>query len=164
MAGTRATVRRWVRLLQATGIVTLVLAFPANASATLGRDTSSVDADRVRMQGALLRIARSDTYTIHEMRSSTGTTVREYVSSSGTVFAVTWQGPWLPDLRQVLGAYFDDYQRALQATAGKRRARGSLTIDQPDLMVQASGHPRAFSGRAFVPRLMPLRVQPETIR
>ena len=54
-----------------------------------------------------------------------GTTVREYVSSNGTVFAVAWQGPWLPDLRQMLGPYFDDYQRALQSTTGKRRARGS---------------------------------------
>jgi len=30
--------------------------------------------------------------------------------------------------------------------------------------VQITGHPRAFSGRAFVPRLMPLRVQAEAIR
>jgi hypothetical protein len=116
------------------------------------------------MQGALLRIARSDAYTVHEMQSASGTTVREYVSSNGTVFAVAWQGPWMPDLRQMLGAYFDDYQRALQTPSGKRRARGSLTIDLPDLMVQISGHPRAFSGRAYVPRLMPLRVQAETIR
>lgn len=164
MAGTIATVTGWARLLRAMAVVTGILALPANASATLGRDTSSVDVDRVRMQGALLRIARSDTYTVHEMRSSTGTTVREYVSPNGTVFAVAWQGPWLPDLRQVLGAYFDDYQRALQTTSGKRKARGSLTIDLPDLTVQMTGHPRAFSGRAFVPRLMPLRVQAETIR
>jgi hypothetical protein len=140
------------------------MTLPASASATLGRDTSSVDSDRVRMQGALLRIARSDTYTVHEMQSASGTTVREYVSSNGTVFAVAWQGPWLPDLRQMLGAYFDDYQRALQAASGQRRARGSLTIELPDLTVQMSGHPRAFSGKAYVPRLMPLRVQAETIR
>jgi hypothetical protein len=133
-------------------------------SATLGRDASSVDADRVRMQGALLRIARSDAYTVHELRSASGTTVREYVSSNGTVFAVAWQGPWLPDLRQMLGPYFDDYQRALQSSTGRRRARGSLTVELPDLTVQMTGHPRAFAGRAYVPRLMPLRVQAETIR
>jgi hypothetical protein len=152
------------RLLRAIGAVTAIIALPANASATLGRDASSVDADRVRMQGALLRIARSDAYTVHEMRSASGTTVREYVSSNGIVFAVAWQGPWLPDLRQMLGVYFDDYQRALQSTPNNRRARGSLTVELPDLTVQMSGHPRAFSGRAYVPRLMPLRVQAETIR
>jgi hypothetical protein len=146
------------------GAVVAITALPANASATLGRDTSSVDADRVHMQGALLRIVRSDAYTVHEMRSASGTTLREYVSSNGTVFAVAWQGPFLPDMRQVLGSYFDDYQRSLQATPGQRRARGSLTIDMPDLIVQMTGHPRSFSGRAYVPRLMPLRVQAETIR
>ncbi len=152
------------RILRAVGVTLSVVAIPVNASATLGRDTSSVDADRVRMQGALLRIVRSDTYIVHEMQSSSGTTVREYVSPTGTVFAVAWQGPWQPDLRQILGPYFDDYQRALEARAGKRRSRGSFAIELPDLTVQMTGHPRAFSGRAFVPRLMPLRVQPDAIR
>jgi len=153
-----------VRLASALCVAIAVLALPASVSATLGRDASSVDADRVRMQGALLRIARDDAYTVHEMQSSSGTAVREYVSSTGTVFAVAWQGPWLPDLRQLLGPYFDDYQRALQAAPGKRKARGPLTISLPDFTVQITGHPRAFSGRAFVPRLMPLRVQVEAIR
>ena len=111
------------RLISVLCVALVILALPASVSATLGRDASSVDADRVRMQGALLRIARDDAYTVHEMQSSSGTAVREYVSSTGTVFAVAWQGPWLPDLRQLLGPYFDDYQRALQAEPGKRRAR-----------------------------------------
>ena len=64
----------------------------------------------------------------------------------------------------MLGPYFDDYQRALQSTTAKRRARGSLTVELPDLTVQVTGHPRAFSGRAYVPSLVPLRVQAETIR
>ncbi len=152
-----------IPLLRGIGAAAALITLSANASATLGRDASTVDADRVRMQGALLRIARSDAYTVHEMRSASGTTVREYVSSNGLVFAVAWQGPWLPDLRQMLGPYFDDYQRALQSST-KRRARGSLTVELPDLTVQMTGHPRAFSGRAYVPRLMPLRVQAETIR
>jgi hypothetical protein len=158
MAGIR------IPLLRAIGAVAALIALSANVSATLGRDASTVDADRVRMQGALLRISRSDAYTVHELRSASGTTVREYVSSNGTVFAVAWQGPWLPDLRQMLGPYFDDYQRALQSTTGNRRARGALSVELPDLTVQMTGHPRAFSGRAYVPRLMPLRVQAETIR
>ena len=151
-------------LLRAIGVVTALIALSADVSASLGRDASTIETDRVRMQGALLRIARNDAYTVHELRSASGTTVREYVSSNGIVFAVAWQGPWLPDLRQMLGPYFDDYLRAVQSTTGQRRARGSLTIDLRDLTVQMSGHPRAFSGRAYVPRLMPLRVQAETIR
>ena len=164
MPGQQSTSAIRVRLAPALCVAIAIVALPANVSATLGRDASSVDADRVRMQGALLRIARDDAYTVHEMQSSSGTAVREYVSSTGTVFAVAWQGPWLPDLRQLLGPYFDDYQRALQAAPGGRKARGPLTISLPDLTVQITVHPRAFSGRAFVPRLMPLRVQAEAIR
>jgi hypothetical protein len=154
-----------MRALRAAGLAIGLIALPASAGASLGRDASSVDADRVHAQGALLRIVRTDAYTVHEMQSSSGTTIREYVSSSGTVFGVAWQGPWLPDLRQVLGDYYADYQRALEARAsGQRRARGSITVDLPDLQIQISGHPRAFSGRAYVPRLMPLRVQADAIR
>jgi hypothetical protein len=150
--------------LRVIGALVAIVALPARASATLGSDASSVDVDRVRMQGALLRIVRSDDYTLHEVRSSSGTTVREYVSSSGTVFAVAWQGPWLPNLRQVLGRYYDEYQQMVRGTPGQRRARGSLVINLPDLVVQMGGHPRAFSGRAYSPRLMPLRVRAESIR
>jgi hypothetical protein len=80
------------------------------------------------------------------------------------VFAVAWEGPWLPNLRQILGPYFETYQRAVQSGSANRRARGSLKIDLPDVVVQMSGHPRAFSGRAYVPRLMPQRVQAQSIR
>jgi hypothetical protein len=145
-------------------IATILVALPSSASASLGGDSTSVDADRVRVQGALLRIVRSDAFTVHEVQSSSGTTIREYMGPTGTVFAVAWEGPWLPNLRQLLGPYFETYQRAAQTGPANRRARGSLRIDLPDLVVQMSGHPRAFSGRAYVPRLMPQRVQAESIR
>ncbi len=108
------------------GVLILILILPATVLAALGGDAASVDTDRVRMQGALMRIARSDTYALHEMRSASGTMVREYVSTSGTVFAVVWQGPWLPDLRQVLGNHFDQYQTAMRTAQRARKGRGSL--------------------------------------
>jgi uncharacterized protein DUF2844 len=146
------------------GVALVVIALPVSAFAALGDNTASIESDRVRMQAALLRIVRSDAYTLHEVQSSSGTTIREYVSSTGTVFAVAWQGPWLPNLRQILGTYFDQYQRAARAAQGRRHARGSLAISQPDLVVQMSGHPRAFSGRAYVPRLLPQSIQADVIR
>jgi hypothetical protein len=146
------------------GVLILILILPATVLAALGGDAASVDADRVRMQGALMRIVRSDTYALHEMRSASGTMVREYVSTSGTVFAVVWQGPWLPDLRQVLGAHFDQYQAAMRTAQRARTGRGSVLIDGPDLVVQTSGHPRSFFGRVYVPALMPQGVQVESLR
>lgn len=124
----------------------------------------SVDADRVKMQGALMQIVRKDTHVVHEIRTATGTTVREFVTTSGTVFAVAWQGPWLPDMRQILGASFDRYQTAVHASSRARRSRGTITINEPDLVVQMSGHPRSFSGRAYVPALLPQGVHLESIK
>ena len=142
----------------------LVVFGAAPAFAALGGDASSVEADRVRAQGALLRIQRVDSHTVHEIQTATGTAIREYVSPSGTVFGVAWSGPVVPDLRQLLGAYFDVYRRAAARTRQSRRGRGPLAIDDGGLVVQASGHMRSFTGRAYVNRLVPSGVQPDAIR
>ena len=49
--------------------------------------------------------------------------VREYVNSSGTVFAIAWEGPWLPDLRQVLGDHFESIYTAIE---GQSSASGGV--------------------------------------
>lgn len=139
----------------------LVSAAPAFAS--LGGTVESVTADRVHVQGALLQVAQNDGYTVHELQSAKGTVIREFVSPAGTVYGVAWQGPWMPDLKQVLGAYFDEYTAALAARNGRRR-RGPISIETPDLIVQLSGHPRSFSGRAYVPALVPQGVAAASIR
>jgi hypothetical protein len=153
------------RLTTLTGFVVFLITFcPLRASATLGSDVGSVDDDRVRMKGALMSIARNDRFAVHQLQAPNGTTVREYVSSTGTVFAVSWEGPWMPDLRQVLGRYFDAYQRTVPAVRSARRSHGPMTFRAGDLVVQVGGHPRAFAGRAYIERLMPQGLQAETLR
>jgi len=141
-----------------------LLALPRPASASLGADASSIDADRIRMQGALLRISRTESFTVQELQTSTGTAIRQYVSPSGTVFAVAWMGPYQPDLRQLFGAYFDRFRQASAAARRGRRGRGPLAIDDGELSVQIAGHPRSFAGVAIVKRLTPVSVQPDRIR
>ncbi|HEV3140447.1 MAG TPA: DUF2844 domain-containing protein [Vicinamibacterales bacterium] len=152
--------RRSVQMLAAA----ILLGIPQQAFAALGGDASSIDADRIRMQGALLRISRTDAFTIHEVQSSTGTAIREYVSPSGTVFAVAWSGPWMPDMRQLLGPYFERFQRGAAAARRSRRGHGPLRIDDGEIVAQVSGHARAFSGVATVPRLVPNGVRADAIR
>jgi len=138
---------------------------PASAFASLGGTVSSVEADRVRMNSALVRVQRADNYSVHEMLSPTGTTVREYYGSDGRVFGVAWDGEWPPDLRQLFGTYFDQYQRA---TATARRAHATshnrVAISESDLVVRASGHARSTSGIAYAPSLLPLGVTPDVVR
>jgi hypothetical protein len=153
------------RLIRLTGfVVFLIAACPFQASATLGSDVTTVNEDRAKMQGALMSITRNDRFEVHQLQASNGTTVREYVSSTGTVFAVSWEGQWMPDLRQVLGPYFDAYQQTVPEVRKARRSHGPMTFRSGDLVVQIGGHPRAFVGRAYIERLMPQGMQAQTIR
>ena len=87
--------------------------------------------------------------------------MREYASPNGIVFGVTWNGPWAPDLRQLLGAYFDSY---VVAARGKKAARGPITIQLPGLIVERGGHARSFFGRAYVPQMIPQGVTADDIQ
>jgi hypothetical protein len=139
----------------------LASSFPAWAA--LGGDISTIQADQLHMQGTRRMIA-ADSYTVHEIQGTSGTVVREYMSPQGMVFAVSWHGPWMPDLRQVLGSYYEQYSQAMQAQRSSRRRRGPIVIDEPGLSVQMSGHPRAFAGKAYVPDMLPSGVRPEDIQ
>jgi hypothetical protein len=130
------------------------------AHAALGDTTSSVEADRQQMHGELQSATAPLGYTVHEIRLPTGTTVREYVYA-GRVFGLSWRGPVLPDLRQLLGASFADYR---QAAATKHAGRRHLRIDRPDLVVHSNGHMRAFYGHAYLPALMPDNLRADDIR
>jgi hypothetical protein len=149
--------------LARTAVLLLLLA-PSTAFASLGGTVASVTADRVHVEGALMRMVTTDAYALHEIRAASGTLIREFVNSAGTVFAVAWEGAWMPDLQQVLGDHFAEYQAAMRARQQVRRARGSIAIDQPGLVVQMTGHARTFTGRAYLPAAVPPGVQLENIK
>ena len=141
-------------------VALVICAFPLTGSATLGGDVSSVQNDQEHMR-ASLRVTNGTSYTVHEVRAATGHVVKEYVSPAGRVFAVSWQGPTIPDMQQIIGTYFEQYIRAAQARHG---GHGPLLIELPELVVQQGGHMRAFSGKAYVPQLLPQGVSAEAIR
>jgi len=137
---------------------------PTAALASLGGDTSSIRADRVQMQGALRQITGGNAFTVHEMQSASGIVVREYVSTAGTVFGVTWRGAAFPNLRQLLGPHFIRFQQEADRLVRARKRRGPLNVDLGDVIVQSSGHPRSFTGRAYMPGLVPQGVGIDAIR
>jgi hypothetical protein len=138
--------------LRALVVAGLALSACARAIAALGGDAASVEADRVSMKGQARGSAVSG-FEVREITTSAGTLVREYLSPDGTVFAVSWRGPVIPDLRRILGAYYARYAQAVSAPhAGSHR---HLTIEQPGLVVQSHGRMRAFFGRAWDPGLLP---------
>lgn len=100
-------------------------------------------------------------YTVQESQTEDGTTIREFILPSGDVFAVAWSGPRMPNLQNLLGAYFESYRNeATNLPPGRR----PLAIDRPDLVVQSGGHPRAFHGRAYLPKQLPAGISTSDIR
>ena len=91
-------------------IASFAMMLPARAFAELGGDLSSVERDRVRMN-ASIAVRPMGRYTVHEMTSDSGSTVREFATSEGKIFAVAWQGPFHPDYQQLLGPYFGQVQQ-----------------------------------------------------
>jgi hypothetical protein len=150
--------------MRLTSAVLALLALSTNAFASLGGTIASVETDRVQTQSALVRIQRIGSYSVHELQSPTGTAIREYYGADGVVFGVAWDGEWMPDLRQLLGSYFDRYQRASIAARRAHRTRGHVAIDDNGLVVQATGHARSSSGTAYAPALLPAGVTADVVR
>jgi len=129
------------------------LAAASPALAALGGDVSSIDADRISLKGALTAFSTVKGYAVHEITTPAGVHVSEYLTSDGKVFAVSWHGPFIPDLKPILGAYYTRYAQAasVQPVGGHRHLR----IAQPELVVESNGRMRAFYGRAWDPALLP---------
>jgi hypothetical protein len=132
-------------------VLALDAATAVPAHAALGAAEASVFADQSQMSATLLRTVTGARFTMHELQARSGTLVRQYVAPGGMVFGLAWQGPTMPDLRQLLGANFDAYVGAVAA----RRARGPVSVELPGLVVQSSGRMRAFAGRAYLPQSLP---------
>jgi hypothetical protein len=141
--------KRVLGCLVASVIVSQVACLPAHA--TLGEDATTVENDRIQLK-AQIRTTAVAGYTVHEIDSPTGTTVREYINDANKVFAVAWTGPLLPDFEQTLGKYFPQY---ITKANSPRVGRRHLVIEGTDLVVQSNGHMRAFFGSAYVPSLLP---------
>jgi Protein of unknown function (DUF2844) len=150
----------WISLL---GVAVLLLTLPLPALAALGGDAASVQDDQARMKGTL-KTTEGMTYSVHEIKAGTGTVVREYVSPAGAVFGVSWQGPFIPDMQQLLGTYFDAYSSAAQTQRTAHKGHAPLSIQQPGLVVESNGHMRSYSGRAYDPEKLPQGVTANDIR
>ena len=132
------------------------------ARAELGGTVASVENDAARLKGTL-RLVAAQAYTQHEIRIPTGHVMHEYASPDGQVFAVSWEGPTVPDLRQLLGErYFAEFQQA--AAARQRYGRHPVLIETPEFVFQQTGHLRDFHGRAYLPQSLPPGVDASVIQ
>ena len=125
---------------------------PGISRAALGELEVSVQNDATQLHASIKSSEDRTLYRVHEIQLPSGTLLREFVAADGKVFAVAWNGPFMPNLRQALGKYFDAYAAAPRSEISDRKHR---QVNQPGLVVQASGHTRAFAGRAYLPTALP---------
>jgi hypothetical protein len=153
------------RFLLRTAYVLLLAIGASPAFAALGDNAGSVLADQARMKGTLRTVA-GQSYVVHEITSAKGAVVREYVAPSGTVFGVVWEGQFPPDLRQVLGPYYQQAQEAVEQhrQQEQHQVRGHLLVQTPGLVYEAYGHQRSLHGRCFLPQMLPSGTAARDIR
>ena len=149
------------------------------AFASLGGAASTIEADvhsfRASRRIILSQRASNSSYAVHELTSEANT-IREFVSSSGIVFAVTWSGWTEPDLNQLLGKYSKDIQDVEKGEGTSGRARGRhprilRAMSQSQLQAQGKdqvivekfGHLRDVRGRAYIPSFIPKGVELQSL-
>jgi hypothetical protein len=151
----RASSVRVGRAFVAIGVVAgCCLGAGRTAHATLGGDVASVAVNHQRLGGEI-HVQKLASGERHELTLPSGLVVHEYLSPGGAVYAITWHGPRMPDLRELLGPYFAQIS---QRDAFPRNGHHQMMVTGADLVIRSGGHRGSFSGRAWVPSLVPAGV------
>jgi hypothetical protein len=144
------------------GISAAILAAAYVAHAALGESADSITSDRKSLSAVRGATTTRDSYTIQTIESD-ATTVREYLSPSGIVFGIAWNGMSPPDLTRLLGPYAGEYQDALRQTP-RKPGRRHLQVKTNRIVVEKWGHMRNLQGRAYAPALIPSGVSIDEIK
>jgi hypothetical protein len=129
------------------------------AWAVLGQSRDSIRSDAQSLKGTLTTTEMSG-YSVHQIQRNDGVVLKEFVSPEGKVFGISWRGPSMPNLSQLLGSYFPAFHEANQST----NRRGPLSIHAGPLVVETGGHPRAFRVRAYVVNLLPRGISEDVVQ
>ncbi|OYV39754.1 MAG: hypothetical protein B7Z83_02110 [Thiomonas sp. 20-64-5] len=141
----------------------------ASAQAGLGRPLSEAARDgqpvaqvqRYAAQAASGAAAGAASVQTQTVQTPQGVAITEYANAAGTVFAITWKGPFKPDLQQLLGSYFAPY---VQAAKTQTQQLNLSMVKGSDIVVHSAGRMRGFLGVAWVPTLVPAGFDPSRLQ
>jgi hypothetical protein len=139
------------RLVAPSLVGALLITLSAGAHATLGAGAQSVREDQAAYSASHALTPQAN-FDLHELTTPEGVKVREYAARGGPVFAVAWDGPVTPDLKQLLGAHYQRFQSELLA---HRTGHHVLAIRTPDLVATVTRFQRTGSGHVYLPALVP---------
>lgn len=136
-------------------LAVLTLCLPLQASwASLGDAADSVESDRIRMR-AHRSISRTVGYTVHELTTTDGSRIRQYVSPRGEVFAVSWVARHKPDLSTLLGKSSTEYAAAASHALRSSTMRHQLSYSGAEVDIHATEHLQVFKGYAVLRKQAP---------
>lgn len=154
--------RKFYTLFLCAALIVTALAAVRPARATLGEPADSVVSDLKALSAVQSSSTTYENYTVQQVETD-AVVVREYVSPSGVVFGVAWNGMTHPDLTQLLGSYFAEYQLARKQSP-RKPGRRSSRVKTDRVIVETWGHMRNLQGRAYAPALIPSGVTIDEIK
>ncbi len=139
-----------MKRVAALSLFFLFTLYPAFAG--LGQPENAVDWDTHALEGTH-QVRVQNQVRVHEITTD-GQSVREYVSPSGVVFAISWHGIGEPNLDQIFGDYAAEYHQANIRTATPQ-GRMPKKIQSENLVVLKFGQMGNVFGKAYCPKLLP---------
>ena len=137
----------------------LLLLPPVLSFAGLGEGANSAGLERMGLHARPL-VSASPLYSLQEHQGADGSRLRQYVAANGTVFAVSWNTLYKPDLSAMLGTSYPAYAVMARAAARQPGIHRRLRHEDLDLVLQSSAHLHVFSGFAFRRSMFPRGLSP----
>jgi allophanate hydrolase subunit 2 len=147
-------------------IVSFYFVNEKQAHASLGGDVVAVEGIRKSVDGKIA-ITSHRNFRMHEI-TAPSLRIREYLTTDGKVFGVSWMGSKRPDLKALFGSYHGHFQNAQKSAAEenhrKHFAKRSMVRNDQDFHVEMGGRMGLSHGAAWVPSLVPRGFNAHDIR
>ena len=156
---------RWGRLATSGALALAAMLGAPAARAVLGGDVSTIGGDQQRVKGErrFATALRVQTET-HLITMADGSSIREYVTPGGIVFAVAWSTRFKPDLEALFGSYAQTYAAAAGDALKTPGIKRNVVLQRGDLVVQSTVHLNNFVGRAYLRSLVPQGIAVDELR
>ena len=113
---------------------------------------------------AIVHSQKSGVFQVRTTTDEGGTRINEYSTPAGQIFAYTWQGPTMPDLKTLLGGFYDSWRDGAASAQASGSALHATRIARPDVIVESGGQMRSYVGRAWLPGALPAGVSADDLR
>ena len=141
-----------------------VLAGAMSAPGACRAELGSMAAPAPAADTAIVHSLKNGPFQVRTTTDDGGTTISYYSTPAGQIFAYTWQGPTMPDLKTLLGNFYDSWRDGAASAQASTSPLHATRIAQPDVVVESGGQMRSYVGRAWLPGALPAGVSADDLR